>query len=73
MFSWFKNGELLVEGDSNVTNYILSRAKMSDAGNYTCIVKNDFGIIQHNFNVEVYSEYNLKNKIKYTYLFIFLN
>lgn len=51
VFSWHKNGALLAETD---VNHTLSRAKLSDAGNYTCTVKNDYGSVQHRFNVEVY-------------------
>jgi len=55
VFSWFKNDELLVE-EEGVQNYTLNRARMSDAGNYTCVVKNDFGVIQHKIAVDVYGK-----------------
>lgn len=56
IFSWYKNNVLLIEGDVDVANYTLNRVKMSDSGNYTCVVKNDFGSIQHKFYVDVYSK-----------------
>jgi len=55
MISWYKNDVLLGEGGINF-NYTLNRIKMSDTGNYTCVVKNDFGSIQHKFNVDVYGK-----------------
>ncbi|XP_025199425.1 fibroblast growth factor receptor homolog 1-like isoform X2 [Melanaphis sacchari] len=58
VFSWYKNELLLIEGGADVNNYTLSQVKLSDAGNYTCIVKNDFGSIQHRFNVDVYEDQN---------------
>jgi len=56
VFSWYKNDSLLFEGGANVNNYTSSQVKLSDAGNYTCVVKNDFGSIQHKFNVDVYGK-----------------
>ncbi|XP_050053861.1 fibroblast growth factor receptor 4-like isoform X1 [Aphis gossypii] len=58
VFYWYKNDVLLIEGGANVNNYTLSQVKLSDAGNYSCIVKNDFGSIQHKFNVDVYEDQN---------------
>jgi len=58
VFSWYRNDSMLVEGGVDVINYTLSRVKLSDAGNYTCVVKNDFGSIQHKFNVDVYGKDN---------------
>ncbi|KAL4112399.1 hypothetical protein QTP88_016198 [Uroleucon formosanum] len=58
VFSWYKNDSLLVEGGADVNNYTLSQVKLSDAGNYTCLVKNDFGSIQHKFSVNVYEDQN---------------
>lgn len=58
VFSWYKNDVLLIEGGADVNNYTLSQVKLSDAGNYSCIVKNDFGSIQHKFNVDVYEDQN---------------
>lgn len=56
VFSWYKNDDvLLVEGGGQY-DYTLNRVKMSDTGNYTCVVKNDFGSIQHRFNVEIYGK-----------------
>uniref|UniRef100_A0A2S2Q3V2 receptor protein-tyrosine kinase n=1 Tax=Sipha flava TaxID=143950 RepID=A0A2S2Q3V2_9HEMI len=59
MISWFKNNVLLVE-ESILVNYTLNRVKLSDAGSYTCVVKNDFGSIQHKFHVDIYAD---KNKL----------
>lgn len=56
MFSWLKN-DVLLEKDIHV-NYTLSRVKLSDAGNYTCVVKNDFGSIQHKFHVDIYGKHH---------------
>lgn len=54
MFSWLKNDELLEEGV--LVNHTLNRVKLSDTGSYTCVVKNDFGSIQHKFHVDVYGK-----------------
>lgn len=62
-FSWYKNDELLVErksiidGMGSIDNkYSLMNVKMSDAGNYTCVVLNKYGSIQHQFAVVVYGK-----------------
>lgn len=60
LFSWHKNDVLLEERGVDF-NYTLSRVKMSDAGNYTCVVKNDFGSIQHKFAVDIYGNNSIKN------------
>lgn len=62
VFSWYKNEVLLVESGVD-TNYTLNHVQMSDAGNYTCVVKNDFGIIQHKFNVDIYGKYSITLKL----------
>lgn len=56
LMSWYKN-DVLIEEKEKEFNYTLNRVRMSDAGNYTCEVKNDFGSIQHRFNVDVYGKY----------------
>lgn len=58
VFSWYKNDDILLVEGGGEYNYTLDRVKMSDAGNYTCVVKNDFGSIQHRFNVEIYGKIN---------------
>ncbi|KAL5240271.1 hypothetical protein ACI65C_007681 [Semiaphis heraclei] len=62
-FSWYRNDELLVErkslidGMGSIDNkYSLMNVKMSDAGNYTCVVLNKYGSIQHQFAVVVYDK-----------------
>ncbi|XP_050546487.1 fibroblast growth factor receptor homolog 1-like isoform X2 [Daktulosphaira vitifoliae] len=56
VFTWFKNDEIIVQGDVDVANYTLKRVKINDSGNFTCVIKNDFGSIQHKFNIAVYKE-----------------
>ncbi|CAI6343343.1 unnamed protein product [Macrosiphum euphorbiae] len=66
-FSWSKNNELLnekkaiIEGFGAIDNeYSLKLSKLSDAGNYTCVVKNKYGSIQNQFTVIVYDDENKK-------------
>jgi len=65
--SWSKNDELLVE-DEGVRNYTLTRARPSDAGEYACVVKNDFGVIQHKFAVDVYGKRRLWGRVGESYM-----
>ncbi|XP_026810548.1 uncharacterized protein LOC113552077 isoform X1 [Rhopalosiphum maidis] len=64
-FSWYKDGNLLVkrkailEGVQFIDNYYTSKSvRLSDAGNYKCVVKNSKGSIQFKFNVGVYEDAN---------------
>ncbi|VVC24470.1 Hypothetical protein CINCED_3A009612 [Cinara cedri] len=58
VFLWYKNDDVLLFEGSGEHNYTLNRVKMSDTGNYTCVVKNDFGSVQHKFNVEIFADRN---------------
>ncbi|CAH1393820.1 unnamed protein product [Nezara viridula] len=61
---WFKDGNQMevdynkyVEEDEQ-WSFIIPKISRKDAGNYTCVVKNQYGTITHTSNVQVYE--NLK-------------
>uniref|UniRef100_A0A2S2P6K8 Hemicentin-1 n=1 Tax=Schizaphis graminum TaxID=13262 RepID=A0A2S2P6K8_SCHGA len=62
-FSWYKDGNLLVKRKAIldsidfIDNYYTSKSvRLSDAGNYKCVVKNSEGSIKFKFNVGVYED-----------------
>ncbi|XP_026810570.1 hemicentin-1-like isoform X2 [Rhopalosiphum maidis] len=63
VYSWYKNDKLLVERKAIVdgfhrfdNDYNSKSVRLSDAGNYKCVVKNTMGSIQFKFNVVVYDD-----------------
>jgi hypothetical protein len=65
VYSWYKNDKLLVERKAIIdginmfdNDYNSKSVRLSDAGNYKCVVKNTIGSIQFKFNVVVYGKDN---------------
>ncbi|XP_060841919.1 CLIP domain-containing serine protease B10-like isoform X2 [Rhopalosiphum padi] len=63
VYSWYKNDKLLVERKAIIdginmfdNDYNSKSVRLSDTGNYKCVVKNTIGSIQFKFNVVVYDD-----------------
>lgn len=60
---WFKDGNQMeldynkyIEEDEQ-WSFIIPNIGRKDAGNYTCVVKNQYGTITHTCNVQVYGKF----------------
>ena len=63
-YTWLKDGKILIRGRRwdpylNTSIWYLKLIDLipGDAGNYTCIVSNPYGSINHTYSVRVLGEY----------------
>ncbi|RZF43116.1 hypothetical protein LSTR_LSTR001294 [Laodelphax striatellus] len=54
--NWQKNGKEIVGAVVNSDRLTLASVRETDAGNYTCIVRNQYGSVQHKTELQVYND-----------------